>query len=113
MQNKSFEGTAWKNAAVPASPAGYGIKIDAASRDSHFDKSWKFVQLDLPQMAEPVIANIDKKSFWNGTCRELINSRLGEWMISQKLAPWPKGRPPKLLLEPIAPARFRVHLKKA
>ena len=46
-------------------------------------------------------------SFWRG-CTELRNVKIGKWMLEQGLAPWPKGDPPKLKLEPIGNRRFRL-----
>ncbi|MEN6443521.1 MAG: hypothetical protein ABFC71_07210 [Methanoregula sp.] len=52
--------------------------------------------------------NINKKSFWGQTCRELINKKIGSWLIENKLAPWPKHFPPRLILTKIAENRFKL-----
>ena len=67
--------TGWKNG-KNWETAGYGLKISCADRDRIFRRSQKRVRLILempggkPRFAE---ANINKASFWNGTCREMIS----------------------------------------
>ena len=39
--------------------------------------------------------NINKGSFWDRECRELISKEVGMWMIQGGHAPWPTGSPPK------------------
>lgn len=88
-----MEITAWNNGKHHESGAGYGFKITASDRDRYFQKSWKSVIVVLPG-DEEVEVNVAKASFWTGTCRELINQRLGNWLIENGHAPWPKGQPP-------------------
>lgn len=52
--------------------------------------------------------NIDKKSFWNISCRELISVDIGKWLIKNKLAPWLKGNPPHLELNQIDGRQFTL-----
>jgi hypothetical protein len=104
-------GTAWKGgSASRTSPAGYGIKIDHYDRDRHFKREWRTVRLLIDGLPHPVTANIDKDSFWNDTCRELISADIGRWMLSSGIAPWPRGRPPKFRLRPASPGVFTVEL---
>jgi len=42
-----------------------------------------------------VKVSVDKLSFWDKNCRELINQEIGRWMLDSGYAPWPNGRPPK------------------
>ena len=81
--------TAWNNGKQSATGAGYGLKIDAATRDQYFRREWKSVMVFLEDQEKPVKINVGKKSFWNKTCRELINAEVGRWFIKNKLAPWP------------------------
>jgi len=101
MAQGSIEGffaTAWKGgSANKTSPAGYGLKISCADRDRYFQSGWKTVSLKLPN-GRVVEVNIDKDSFWNDTCRELINVEIGRWLLDDKLAPWVTGTPPKFLI---------------
>jgi hypothetical protein len=102
--------TAWNNGAYHATGAGYGFKIDAADRDRHFQTEWTTVSLELPRASEPltVEVNIDKQSFWGTSCREVISQSIGRWLIDEGYAPWPKGSPPKFLVEPSGARRFRI-----
>ncbi len=104
--------TAWNNGSPTISGAGYGVKIAATDRDRHFRRDWKAVVLYLEGETQPVSINVEKKSFWSTSCRELISAEIGRWLIKNDLAPWPKGYPPELELEPFEkPGQFR--LKKA
>ena len=102
--------TAWNNGKYHSSGTGYGLKLQAQDRDRYFQKDWKAIILELKGDPEPVEVNIDKTSFWGPVCTELISKRIGMWLIENSLAPWPKGRPPKVLVEPIEGNRFFVGL---
>ena len=91
------------------SPAGYGIRISHGDRDTHFDRSWTTVTVQLEGGPE-VRPNITP-SFWRG-CSELRLSRIGRWMIDLSLAPWPKGDPPRFELEPTGEATFKLRPRK-
>lgn len=102
--------TAWNNGAHKPSGAGYGFKIAKRDLDQHFRRSMQSVKLQLPTetgfcTAEP---NIDKDSFWSGTCRELISKDIGKWLLENGYAPWPKGKPPKFIVRNIAEGIFRL-----
>jgi hypothetical protein len=98
--------TAWNNGSHHQSGAGYGVKLDAKDRDQFFQLEWKTINLELEGSQELVEVNIDKKSFWGDTCRELINIEIGRWLIDHKLAPWPKNNPPKLRLQHVSDNHF-------
>lgn len=100
--------TAWNNGRYHSSGVGYGFKVDSANRDRYFSKEWKRVFLELEGEVEAVVVNVDKLSFWGSTCRELINKRIGEWLIKNGKAPWTKGYPPKMKMEHIEDNRFNV-----
>lgn len=99
---------AWNNGAHNRNGSGYGLKVSIADRDEFFKPEWKTILLELPGVDQPVEINIDKPSFWNETCRELISVEIGKWLRRNGLAPWPMGNPPFLVLEPVAENRFRV-----
>ena len=111
MGNTSFVATAWNNGSWHRTGAGYGIKIPEPARDRFFNRAQSVVTLRLVASkgaVRIVRANSDKASFWDGTCRELISKEIGRWLIDNGLAPWPKGRPPKLGLVRIGPHEFEV-----
>ncbi len=88
---------------------GYGLRLKRVDRDNLLRREWKDLVLDLEGRPTPVEVNIDKPSFWDGTCYELVKNEIGEWLISNGLAPWPRQHPPKLRMEHISGNRFFVH----
>ncbi len=75
--------TAWNNGKHHKTGAGYGLKMPLADRESHFDRSWGTVLIDLRsgQSYLTVEANVAKASFWGPQCRELISRDIGRWLI--------------------------------
>lgn len=104
--------TAWNNGKHHPSGAGYGLKLKAQDRDLYFQGDWKTVWLDLEGYSQKVEFNVDKPSFWGPNCRELISRHIGIWLIENNLAPWPKGKPPKLNLESLDGNKFLLKLPK-
>lgn len=107
-KDQSMIVTAWSNGSPSKTGAGYGIKLKAADRDRFFDKTWKFVVLEMSGSSTSIQVNVAKPSFWGNTCRELIHVEIGKWLLHNNLAPWPKGKPPKLQLEHIKYNHFRL-----
>ena len=68
--------------------------------------------MNLDGRAGNIPVNTDKQSFWNDICRELISKDIGLWLISNGRAPWVKGHPPKLQLEPAGKRTFKVTIMK-
>lgn len=104
--------TAWNRGDHRPDGNGYGLKIDRLDRDRYFIRAWGAILLELEGESEPVAVNIDKDSFWGTTCRELISVRIGRWLIRNRLAPWKKGNPPQLFLEPTGDNQFRLRISK-
>lgn len=100
--------TAWNNGQHYASGAGYGLRVTAADRDRFFDPDAGSAVLELEGWDTPITVNTDKASFWGPRCRELIAREIGRWLRRRGLAPWPSGRPPRLLMQPLARNRFAV-----
>ena len=101
-----FVGTAWNNGSYRMSGAGYGIKLNPRDRDRYFEKPNAFLKLE--GKTGDIEVNTDKPSFWNYMCRELISKEIGLWLIRNDKAPWMKGQPPKLQLEPVGERTFKV-----
>jgi len=76
--------------------SGYGLKISVQDRDKFFKKSYKQAVLHLEGQSQPIEINIDKPSFWDGNCRELVSKEIGQWLIKNKLSDWEIGQPPRL-----------------
>ncbi len=94
-----IELTGWRNGNIceMANHVSYGLKISTPDRKRVFPRKQKSVLLELEMPVGPnrhVTVNIDKPSFWNSSCREMINQKIGEWMHKIGVAPWPKGKPP-------------------
>ena len=103
-----WKATAWNNGTHKPSGAGYGLKIGAEDRDRLFRKDWENVLLRLEGEKDEITVNMNKKSFWDPECRELISKKVGLWLIKNRKAPWPQGCPPKISLEPTTGNRFSV-----
>lgn len=91
--------TAWNDGSKHETGAGYGLKVSIADRDNHFLRDWKYVFIRLPNGIDAKV-NINKASFWDGTCRELISKQIGKWLHDSGYAPWPLRTPPKFELSP-------------
>ena len=100
--------TAWNNGAHHESGAGYGLKL-AHEDMQYFDTDNAEINLTLEGNLEAVKVNINKPSFQDGTCRELIKKEIGAWLIKNDLARWPRGKPWKLCLEKTRKNEFIVH----
>ena len=70
----------------------------------------KVIVLYLDGVLNPVEINIDETSFWNVNCRELIKKEVGEWLINNNRAPWPKNNPPRIKLEKINNNIFKANI---
>lgn len=100
--------TGWSNGRPNlATGSGYGLRIASRDRDVYFHRQWSQVALRLGGR-ESVQVTLSP-SFWTG-CGELRSRKIGLWMLESGLAPWPKGCPPRLRLEPTGEAEFRLTL---
>jgi len=84
---------------------GYGIKVRRVDRDNYFRKTWPSVTVEMEN--GEVLDIAPSGSFWRN-CPEVRRKEIGQWMLDQGLAPWPKGKPPKFKLEPIGDRRFKL-----
>lgn len=100
--------TAWNNGSRHSSGGGYGLKVSVSDRDRYFKREWKYIILELEGRTSAIKINVDKASFWNGTCGELISAEIGRWLRKTGLAPWTKGNPPKLVMEHIKNNQFSL-----
>ena len=106
----SFIAVAWNNGQHNASGDGYGLKISASDRDTYFRREWRVVTLRLKGREHLAIVNIEKESFWNDTCRELISKQIGGWLIENGCAPWPPRNPPNVRIKSIAEGEFECEV---
>jgi hypothetical protein len=108
MNDREIVATAWNNGKHHRTGAGYGLKVSVADRDTSFERRWGTVALWLPDLDHSIHVSIGKDSFWNSTCRELISKDIGRWLLKSRLAPWPPGDPPRLMLRPVGDGAFEV-----
>ena len=98
--------TGWSNGHPnPATGSGYGVRIATPDRDAHSRRRWSRVVVRM-EGGESVRVTLSP-SFWR-RCSELRSAKIGLWMLDHGVAPWPKGRPPELVLEPTAEAEFSL-----
>lgn len=94
--------TAWNNGQYHANGAGYGVRIKIGDCNS-FKRKWGSITLKFEGSSVQAKVNINKDSFWSGTCQELINKEIGVWLIANGMSSWPKGKPPQLELVELEP----------
>jgi hypothetical protein len=82
----------------------YGVSVGRQNRDSHFNRSWSFIAVEMDQqfLEFPLTGG-----FWRG-CPEFRGARIGAWFRAKGFAPWPKGKPPKFELISLGENRFRL-----
>ena len=97
--------SAWNNGRRNKTGGGYGVRIKRKDREKYFQKNWSSVIIELEGEDEVEVSV--SPSFW-GKCRELRKKEIGKWLINNKLAPWKKFNPPKLILEQISNNKFRL-----
>lgn len=85
--------------------SGYGVRLSRSDRDGWFRKEWSSVNLEI-EGKRTIEVNV-APSFWRG-CTELRHSEIGWFLLHNGLAPWPKGAPPRVRLEPLGGRRFKL-----
>lgn len=90
--------------------AQYGFKISVKDRDKYISKNWADIILELPTNEGYIKAkcNINKASFWNETCHEIIKKEIAEWLVDNGYDHWPFGRPYKFDVVYIQDNKFRL-----
>lgn len=101
--------TAWNNGKHLSSGAGYGLRLSTADRDRYFRPEWRNVAVLLPDWTVPVTVELSP-SFWR-RCSELRHRDIGRWLYANGYVPWPKGKPPSFVLEPVGNRQFQISVK--
>ena len=100
--------TAWSNGRPNlVTGAGLGVRVARRDRDAYFRRLWSEVTLRLG--GGESVRVILSPAFWRG-CSELRSAKIGQWMLENGVAPWPKGDPPRLRLEPTREAEFQLSM---
>lgn len=108
-----MEVTAWNNGQYAVSGAGYGLRVEQADRDRYFDKDWQIVWIVLPGVADEIKVHIDASTFWSDSSGELLNQRIGQWLIENGYAQWKRRKPPRFFLDADENARFTLRIINA
>jgi superfamily II DNA or RNA helicase len=85
-------------------PAGYGVRVSVDDRKRIFKPTWSEVtiQISAHRVSVPL-----SPGFWR-KCPELRSAEIGRWLLQEGLAPWPRGHPPPLRLEPLGGRIFKL-----
>jgi hypothetical protein len=105
-----FIAKTWNNGHRHTSGAGYGIKITMQDREQFFNRSWSTVILHLNGCSRPIQANVDKLSFWNRNCGELISIEIGLWLQRNNASTWPPRLPHHVRMTVLGEREFKVEL---
>ncbi len=100
--------TAWNNGAHSRNGNGYGLRVLQADRDSHFDRQWDKLILEIEGNDEPVEVRLDQEKLWGEAPYAIPCAELGRWMRRNGMAPWARGAAPVFELNQLEGNRFRV-----
>lgn len=99
---------AWNNGAHSRNGSGYGFRVTLEDRDQFFKKEWDSIVLEIEGESEHIEIKIDQEAFWSEEGRELHSHELGRWMRKNGLAPWGRGNPPVIAIDPLEGNHFQV-----
>jgi hypothetical protein len=105
-----FIAKTWNNGHRHASGAGYGIKITMQDCEQFFNRNWQTVTLHLSGNINPIEVNVDKPSFWNRNCGELISREIGLWLQRNNASTWPPRLPHHVRMTDLGEREFKVEL---
>ncbi|KIN13921.1 hypothetical protein RO22_18030 [Halomonas sp. KHS3] len=87
----------------------YGIRVGKPNRREYFDPRWEAITVTVNGVAHRFALT---KGFWKD-CPEFRDKGqpvIGQWLASQDLLNWPRGKPPKLVLSHIEDNCFELCL---
>jgi len=82
----------------------YGIRVGKENAHKHFSKNNRTIEVEIDGEIHNFYLS---DTFWT-TCPEFRSAFIGSWLLENRLAPWPHGRPPQLDLMPLGNNRFRL-----
>jgi hypothetical protein len=104
---RKFNVTTWHNGSPNhQTGSGFGLKLKKTDRDQHVQRRFKEAIVQMEGEAGFIAVNIDKQSFWNDTCIELVSREIGLWLLRNGYGSWEKGKPYKLELQHTSENRF-------
>lgn len=84
-----------------------GIRVGPANRSRYFNPAWHQVVVEMDGQLRHF--NLSP-GFWK-RCPEFRDgpeAHIKTWLARHSLSDWPKGEPPRLLLEPLGGNHFRL-----
>ena len=103
-QMKKITVSAWNNGKHDPRGNGYGIRVGKNNRYL-FERNWESIELSIEGsdfFQVPITPG-----FWRN-CPEFRSTKIGEWFINKRLAPWELGQTPKLSLTKIDGNKFKL-----
>lgn len=99
---QSFEVTGWQSTGGTT----LGLRFGAENARTFVDASRPAVTIELDGTSHefPIRA-----SFWK-KCPEFRGAPITAWMLRHRLAPWPRGAPPRVRMSHIGCNTFRAHV---
>ncbi len=84
----------------------FGIRVGAANRMRHFNRSWTEIEVEIDGRAYPFKITA---GFWN-RCPEFRDSGtvVRDWLQKHGALSWPVGHPPRFQLLPMGGIVFRL-----
>lgn len=101
----AFEVTGWQS----TGGALLGLRFGARNARAFVDPDWTEIVVELD--GQPHVFPI-RGSFWRH-CPEVRGKAITAWFRRHGLAPWPRGRPPRVWLIHLGANRFRAELSHA
>jgi hypothetical protein len=91
---KKLKLSSWNDGKQNLNGNGYGIRVGKKGRE-FFNENISEIKLSI-ENSEFIKVKLSS-GFWKN-CPEFRDKRIGEWLISNNLAPWEKGKTPKFNL---------------
>jgi hypothetical protein len=93
--------TAWKD-----SSNGFGIRVGKENAALFFPRDVRTIFVEIEGCLRVFRLS---ETFWT-TCPEFRGAMIGDWLKRHKLAPWPRGKPPRVELTNLGGSRYRLSL---
>jgi hypothetical protein len=90
--------TGWKG-------GSYGVRVGHSNAEKYFSKGWTSISVEIDRQLYEF--PLSKKTFWT-TCPEFRGNAIERWLLRHRLAPWPHGKPPRLVLTHLGGNLFRL-----
>jgi hypothetical protein len=101
---EAFEVTGWQG----TGGVTLGFRFGSENARTFVDRRWHSVEVELEGVAHefPI-----RPPFWR-TCPEIRGAPITTWLTRHRLAPWPRGNPPRIRMVYLGANRFRAEALK-